>query len=171
LRGVNCEQPSRYASAVTTAAPELVRLLAGRKGRFEGSGADSDGADFTAVLIVSEVVGGAAVVLHLTASDAGGQTQYVEHGVLASGEDGAPHYMSVSSSAPFHRDFALRRHGVDDGQAVAVFGWGGLPDAPAGYREEITFVLYADGDTAVAWAYGAPGEPFGPRSAARLSPR
>jgi hypothetical protein len=172
LRCVNCGGVYGYAPGVTRAAaaePDLMPLLAARTGRFEGTGADTTGEAFAASVTLSEVAAGAAVAVDLAATDGSGRVEYAEHGVFAAGEDGAPRYRSVSSSAPFHRDFGLRRFGSEGGDMVAVFGWGGPAEATAGFREEVTFVLYAGGDLGVAWAYGAPGEAFAPRSAARLS--
>jgi len=149
---------------------DLLRLLSARAGQFRGGGADADGAQFGAALTVSAVAGGAAVALTVTETDPAGRSRYGEHGVLAAGEDGTLRYCAVSSGAPFHRVFALRRTGSADGRALAVFGWGGPPELTAGFREEVTLLVYADGDIGLGWAYGVPGEPFAPRSAARLSP-
>lgn len=51
----------------------------------------------------------------------------------------------------------------------AVFGWGGPPEQTAGFREELTVTVYADGDLGLAWAWGRPGEEFAPRSHVRLA--
>jgi len=149
---------------------DLLRLFSARPGRFRGEGADADGARFGVALTVSAVAQGAAVALTVSETDLAGRVRYGEHGVLAAGEDGPLRYCAVSSSAPFHRVFGLRRTGSADGRALAVFGWGGPPEATAGFREEVTLMVYADGDIGLGWAYGVPGEPFAPRSAARLSP-
>src|SRR5712691_10269367 len=125
---------------------DLVRLLSDRTGRFRGNGADTSGEVFGGALTVSVVAGGAAVAVDVTATGAGEQVQYTEHGVLAQGDDGALRYWTVSSRAPFHRAFGLRRAGVDgDGGALAVFGWGAPPEATDGFREEVTIILYPDG--------------------------
>jgi hypothetical protein len=115
------------------------------------------------------VAGGAALALDVTV-EAAGDPPYHEHGVLARGEDGTAQYAAVSSNAPFHRTFGLRRTERGEGYARAVFGWGGPPQAPAGFREEVTVSTWDGGDLSLAWAWGAPGGPFAPRSAVRLCP-
>jgi hypothetical protein len=147
---------------------DLLALLAGRGGRYRGRGIDQDGTEFDGTLTVGAVAGGAAVTLDISVDQAG-EPPYQEHGVLARGADG-DQYVGVSSNAPFHRAFGLRRTERTDGHARAVFGWGGPPEELAGFREEITFSAHDGGDLGVGWAWGAPGEPFGPRSAVRLRP-
>jgi hypothetical protein len=148
---------------------DLLAALAGRPGRYRGRGIDQDGAEFDATLSVGAVGDGAAVVLEVLV-DQPGEPPYQEHGVLARGEDGAAQYVAVSTNAPFHRAFGLRRTERADGSARGVFGWGGPPEVPTGFREEVTVTAHPDGDLGLGWAWGAPGEPFGPRSAVRLRP-
>jgi hypothetical protein len=159
---------------VTETAPaagppvDLLAELAGRGGRYGGRGIDQDGAEFDGTLTVG-LLGGAAVIFQIGVEQAG-EEPYREHGVLARGEDGAAQYVAVSTNAPFHRIFRLRRTERADGSARAVFGWGGPPELPGGFREEITVTAHDGGDLGLGWAWGAPGEPFGPRSAVRLRP-
>ncbi|HVQ92231.1 MAG TPA: hypothetical protein VMU51_14445 [Mycobacteriales bacterium] len=157
------------ASATAPAEPDLTAVLAGRAGRYAGRGIDQDGSEFDGTLTVRTVADGAAVVLDIGV-DQPGEPAYQEHGVLARGEDGGIQYVSVSSNAPFHRTFRLRRTERADGAARAVYGWGGAPELTAGFREEITLTAHDGGDLGLGWAWGGPGEAFGPRSAVRLSP-
>lgn len=145
-----------------------VALLAGRAGHYRGRGADHTGDEFDGSLLVAVSAGGAALTLDTTAVGDSGETQHDEHAVLARGDDGAAQLCAVSSNAPFHRVFALRRTERGDGLARAVFGWGGHPELPLGFREEVTLSAYADGDLGLAWSWGLPGEAFGPRSSVRL---
>jgi hypothetical protein len=148
---------------------DLPGLLAGRGGRYRGRGIEVDGTEFDGTLTVGAIAAGAAVTLDVRIDQAG-EPPYHEHGVLARGEDGTAQYVAVSSNAPFHRTFGLRRTERVDGCARAVFGWGGTPEPTTGFREEITVTVHDDGDLGLGWAWGAPGEPFGPRSAVRLRP-
>jgi hypothetical protein len=144
-------------------------LLAGRAGVYRGRGVDQDGSEFDGTLAVGTVGGAAAVTLDIRADQAG-EPPYHEHGVLARGEDGTAQYLAVSSNAPFHRAFRLRRTERADGCERAVFGWGGAPEEPGVFCEEVTVSAHHGGDIGLGWAWGAPGQPFGPRSAVRLHP-
>jgi hypothetical protein len=146
-----------------------IALLADRAGRYRGRGIDQDGTEFDGTLVVTAVATGVAVTLDI-GIDQPGEPHYQEHGVLARGEDGTTQYVSVSSNAPFHRAFRQRRTERADGGARAAFGWGGPPELTSGFREEVTLTTHDGGDLGLGWAWGAPGEAFGPRSAVRLRP-
>lgn len=166
-------QPATGAAASGGAgagAPvDLLAALAGRAGRYHGRGVDQDGTEFAGTLTVAALAGAAAVILDIRV-DQPGEPAYQEHGVLARGEDGATQYVAVSTNAPFHRVFALRRTERAAGAARGVFGWGGPPELPTGFREEVTVTAHDGGDLGLGWAWGGPGEAFGPRSAVRLRP-
>jgi hypothetical protein len=165
---ISCQPVTQAAPDVPEPQVDLLALLAGRGGRYRGRGVDQDGAEFDGTLTVDPVAG-VAVLLDIRVEQAG-EPPYREHGVLARGEDGTAQYVAVSSNAPFHRTFGLRRTERTDGCARAVFGWGGSPELPTGFREEITLSAHDSGDLGLGWAWGAPGGPFGPRSAVRLRP-
>lgn len=148
---------------------DLLAVLTDRAGRYRGRGVDQDGAEFDGTLTIGTVADGVAVTLDVLVEEAG-EPPYHEHGVLARGEDGTAQYVAVSTNAPFHRAFGLRRAERADGCARGVFGWGGPPELPTGFREEVTFTAFDGGDLGLGWAWGLPGEPFGPRSGVRLRP-
>jgi hypothetical protein len=147
---------------------DIAALLARRPATYQGRGVEQDGAEFDATLALSVIADGAAVILDVRI-DQPDEPPYQEHGVLARGEDGVAAYVSVSANAPFHRIFRLRRTEVTPEGSRAVFGWGREPDDTSGFREEVTLTAYDSGDIGLGWAWGAPGEGFGPRSGVRLS--
>jgi hypothetical protein len=164
---------STEAAAAADLDPGLALLgLLGRlPGSYAGRGTDVADGEFDATATVAAVAGGAAVRLSVAIA---GPPPYAEHGLLGRGESGAPQYVTVSTNAPFLRVFALRRTetgatGTGVGYARAVFGWGGPVEHEAGFREEFTVTVHADGDLGLAWAWGQPGDKFAPRSGVRLT--
>jgi hypothetical protein len=122
------------------------------------------------MFVVQPLVGGAAAMLHYTATRDDGTRVHAESTLLARASDGSLCLWPVMDELPYVLPHTLVSAASDDaaGEIVHVFATGARGDT-AVFREEITVRLVRGGRLLYAHAWGLPGGEFADRSHCELA--
>jgi hypothetical protein len=150
----------------------VLDLLRGRLGSYRGGGRNHLDEDFSAELTLAAAGGDAGILLTFTAIADAGQTTaqgtvlHTEHSLIAAAVGGGVVLAQLGSNGGSLLVHELRRAHTEDGAGMLVFGYG-QPDVDS-FAEELTLSIGAPGELGYAFAWGHPGDAFGPRSSAKL---
>jgi hypothetical protein len=142
---------------------DCIAFLAKLRGRWEGSGVNHEGQDYTGQLILDPQINPLAILLHFTATGADGTVFHRETSMLGVQPDGSTAAYSISNNIPGMASFQVTQPTT---QSVALT-LGNLED-PGSFRELITFRLEPGEALFHGYSWAMPGEPMQERSSALL---
>jgi hypothetical protein len=142
---------------------DCIAFLAKLRGRWEGSGVNHEGQDYTGQLILDPQINPLAILLHFTATGADGTVFHRETSMLGVQPDGSAAAFSISNNIPGLASFRVTQPTT---QSVALT-LGNLED-PGNFRELITFRLEPGEALFHGYSWAMPGEPMQERSSALL---
>jgi hypothetical protein len=152
----------------------VLTMLRKRIGSYRGGGRNHEGEDFHADLVLASAGGGAGILLTFTAvaaenqPTAVGTVLHTENSIIAVHPEHGLVLAQIGSNLGVLLLHPLRRSGsAEDRRTTLVFGYGN-PDGD-GFAEELSLHIHPDGTLGYAFAWGRPGDAFGPRSEATLS--
>jgi hypothetical protein len=147
----------------------LLSALVSGAHAYTGRGENHEQEAFSGMFVVQPLVGGAAAMLHFTATREDGTRVHSESTLLARAADGSLCLWPVMDELPVVMPHPLISAARDDaaGDSVHVFASGPRSSTEV-FRQEITLRLLPGGRLRYAHAWGLPGGEFGDRSHCEL---
>jgi hypothetical protein len=140
-----------------------IAFLANLCGKWEGSGVNHEGQDYTGQLILDPQINRLAMLLHFTATGAAGTVFHRETLMIGVQPDGSTAAFSISNNIPGLASFRVTQPATES----LVLTLGDIED-PNSFRELITFRLAPGGELFHGYSWAMPGEPLQERSSALL---
>lgn len=138
--------------------------------RFSGHGLNHEGETFAGVLTLVPLVNATALMLHYTATVAGGRRVHTEATLLGTNTEGKLCLWPVMEELPFilpHAMIAASPKGADGFEARFASG---PREALGQFREEITIALGPGRALTYAHSWGLPNGSFEDRSSCEMHP-
>jgi hypothetical protein len=152
---------------------EVIGLLDDRAGSYEGITENQAGQGYRTTLKIDRLGDTEGFALTYEAGGTDGTVYYTENSSIVPGADGGLDLLFPSANIPDANPdqpvrHELRREEAADGSFKSfVFGYGEIQDRSI-YRQEISIDMWENGDIGYRYAWGRPGEDFGPRSVTRM---
>lgn len=147
---------------------DVIERLGEAEGRYLGSGADREGTDIRAELVIERAVDGAGISLAYTARDDRDWIQREEQMLVGYTRDGTLYLWGLDSATERIRQHPLLEATEVERGVRLRFGTRG-PEDERHFREEITFEFRGD-DLTLKFARGRPGEALEIDSTVQLVP-
>lgn len=136
-----------------------IMFLAGRAGRYQGTGVSHDGRDFAGVLVIDPPLNPATLSYRFTATATDGEILHTEIACIGRSPTGGIEIVHISNNIPGLQHF--RPGASDDDELVLIHG--DLAD-PQSFREIVRLTFSSETAVRLSYEWAMPGEAMAPRS-------
>lgn len=147
---------------------EILDMLSRKCGKYEGMGVNDENQRFYGELDLDCIVENSAILINFKAIGEDKKLYHEEHSLIAMNHAKELYLYSLSSNVLYMIPLEFRRHEqIDYARSSITFGYGLASDVYS-YRQEISILLWYNGDIEYIYRWGVPGGSFKLRSKIRM---
>jgi hypothetical protein len=146
---------------------EIIEILSKRKGKYKGNGENHYKEKFSAELEIKPIIDSCGIQIDFKAGNEN-EVYHEEHTLITLNHNDELFMWTLCNSVSSMMALEFRNHERSDFiKDMITFGFGHPQDKSA-FREEISIVLWYDGDVEYVYSWGLPGDIFKIRSNVRM---
>lgn len=147
---------------------EIIELLSSRCGRYEGRGLNNERQVFYGELEMECVVKNCGIAIAFKAIGEDRNVYHEEQSLITLNNMHELYFYTLSSNTDYMLPMEFRKHEqIDYARSSITFGYGMANDVSS-FREEVSILLWYNGDLEYIYRWGIPGGDFRLRSKTRM---